>query len=423
MREQAANKIRGLVVLLALAAVFGSLTAVHFACAPPPQKPQISPERQKAIQDSLRRVWEFERNKWWSTGYENYKNKLYKRAIKPFWKVIKLDTTHIFKDLPYRYLADSYWQLGKPDSAEVVYKLGLKVFPKSQQLHRNLGYLYMGKEMIPEAIHEYEQAVTVDSGTVDDYKILGNLYVRNDELDKAIEAYQKVLEMNPNDQEVRKVLAELYKTTGRTEEAVAAMEEALKNDPNNTKLLYDLGKAYYQNQEWEKALEKFQKLSQLKPNDAGVLMYIGNTYEQLEQWRNAIKAYEKVLKLDPQNKRALVEIANCYKNLGQFARARSYVRRALKIDPNYGLAHLTLGEIYMSAADKCSEGRKITFDDKLIYKMAYNEFLKAKNDPEASNYAQRDIEYVTPLIPTKEDYFMHPDQKKATSDCYKWIYR
>ena len=38
-------------------------------------KETMTPERQKAIEDSLLKIREFEIAKFWSTGYEYYKNK------------------------------------------------------------------------------------------------------------------------------------------------------------------------------------------------------------------------------------------------------------------------------------------------------------------------------------------------------------
>ncbi|MDZ7373187.1 MAG: tetratricopeptide repeat protein [candidate division KSB1 bacterium] len=405
-------------------AILLAIGLAEYGCAPTAQQQSVvTPEQEKARLDSLRRVWEFERNKAWSTAYENYKNKLYDRSIKPFWDVIGLDTTRVFKDLPFRYLADCYFRLGMLDSAEVVYRLGLQVFPTSQPLHRNLGYLYMGREQIPEAIEHYEKAVTVDSGTVDDYRILGNLYVRNNQLHEAIRAYEKVLELDPSDETTRKALAQLYKSTGRTDEALNAMERALEADPQNARLLYDLGKAYYDRQDFEKALEKFLRLHQLNPDDVEAMMYVGDCYSELQQYPKAIQYFERVLQKDARNTRALCEIALAYKELGQFAKARTYANRALQIDPNFGMAYVARGEIYQAAADQCSSGRDIKFDDKLVYKLAYDEFQKAKQDPAWSDYAQRMINYLQQLIPTKEDYFFHPNEKEARLDCYSWIYR
>jgi tetratricopeptide (TPR) repeat protein len=82
--------------------------------------PKITPEQEAALraqeqakQDSIRR---FEAAKNWSLGHENYKNKEYDRVAKYFWKVIELDKEHRFKDV-YTFLAQTYFQLGKIDSA------------------------------------------------------------------------------------------------------------------------------------------------------------------------------------------------------------------------------------------------------------------------------------------------------------------
>ena len=69
--------------------------------------------------------------------------------------------------------------------------------------------------------------------------------------------------------------------------------------------------------------------------------------------------------------------------------------------------------------------------------MAHYEFLPSGNDlfidflrPELMKEAEHVIDlavnevgdYIQVDIPTTEDYFMHPDQKQANLDCYKWIY-
>ena len=62
---------------LVVTLLFVSVTAglVYFTgCAPTAQQQQttMSPEREKAIKDSLMRVYKYELAKQWSTGYEYY---------------------------------------------------------------------------------------------------------------------------------------------------------------------------------------------------------------------------------------------------------------------------------------------------------------------------------------------------------------
>jgi len=390
-----------------------------------PQQPQISPERQKAIQDSLRKIYEFELNKSWSLGFENYKNKMYKDALRHFWKVSELDTIKRFPTL-YRYLGDSYIKLDKPDSAEIVYRLGTERYPNDPFYHRSLGWLLTGKHQNEEAIQEYQKAIELDSvAHADDYRALGNLLVQEDRLDEAIQVYQKLIELEPDNPEAQSVLAQLLHSTGNEDAAIEAQEKALQTDPQNTKLMYSLGETYFKRGEFQKSIEKFQMYLKFKPDDTYALEYLGNSQQNLGQFTKAIATYEKILSLKPDNKKVICEMATCYKELKSYTKARSVVRKALKIDPNYGLAHIVLGEIYEATADDCINKRQkhiVNFDDKLVYELAYKEYAKAAQDIQFSDQAKRKMEYVKADIPTKEDRFMHPDQKKARLDCYKWIY-
>ena len=67
-------------------------------------------------------------------------------------------------------------------------------------------------------------------------------------------------------------------------------------------------------------------------------------------------------------------------SLGQFSTAIQSLKKALAIDPEYGLAYLTRGIVYETAAEQqvAKAGGKISFDDKLAYKIAYDDFARTK---------------------------------------------
>ena len=72
---------------------------VFWGCAPQQTAQKgMSAARKKAIEDSLRKVQQFEILKSWSSGYEYYKNKMYRNSIKPLLKVVKLDTLKRYKN-------------------------------------------------------------------------------------------------------------------------------------------------------------------------------------------------------------------------------------------------------------------------------------------------------------------------------------
>ncbi len=410
--------ILGFAIMLAVTLMTGCATTGG------QQQQALSPERQKAIKDSLRKIWDRKLNIAWSTGYEHTKNKLYREAIPYFWKVVKLDTVKRFPDL-YTFLGDCYIKLNKPDSAMIVYRMGTEKYPQKSHYHRSLAWLLAGKHQASEAIDEYKKAIAIDSTNVSDDKALGNLLVSENRTDEAIEVYRKILQMEPKNAEAQKVYAQLLGTTGDQEAVIEAQEKALAMDPKNTDLMYTLGETYFKMSEFQKSIEKFNLYLQLKPNDTFALEYLGNAKQNLEQYHEAIAIFEKIIAIKPDNKKILCSMATSYKDLNQLRKARSIANKALNIDRNYGLAYIVLGEIYEVAVDNCmnKRGAKSTsFDDKLVYKLAYDQYARAAKDIQFSDLATRKMNYLQPDIPTKEDYFMHQSQKKAKEACYQWIY-
>jgi hypothetical protein len=112
-----------------------------------------------------------------------------------------------------------------------------------------------------------------------------------------------------------------------------------------------------------------------------------------------------------------------YRFLNQFANSLSWANKALSVKRGYGLAYLVRGETIEASVPYCQNEKnknKLEFEDKLVYELAYNEFVKAKNDPVYISRANTKIKYVMPLIPTKEDRFMNQN-KTITSSCYDFV--
>lgn len=375
--------------------------------------------REKARQDSIRK---FEAMKNWSLGHENFKNKEYERVARYLWKVIELDKERIFKDV-YSELARTYFQLGKIDSAEAVYKLGVEVFPDNKHLHRSLAYIYENRGDADLAIEHYEKVVELDPESLDDWRRLGPLYAKQDRNEDAIRAYQKIIELDPNDSEARTILTALYRTSGDEQAAIDNMELALKNEPDNQQLLFELGRLYRASENWEKAIEKYRALLKLKPDDIIVREDLAAIYKKMENYRAAINEYSNILKIDSSNKKALAEIADSYLSLGDLRRARQYANRVLRLDRGYGQAYIIRGKIVERAVEQCQqdEGREINFDDKLMYQLAEKEYKKALDDIAVKQSALAHINSLEPVLPKQEDFFMHKGQTKPKSKCYQWL--
>jgi len=389
------------------------------------QKVELSPERQKAIQDSLNKAYTYQLDLNFSIGNEHRKNKNFKDAIKPFWKVIELDTINRFPDI-FTFLGNSYMKLDQPDSALVVFTLGTEKAPQKIHNHRMRAYLLAAKGEREESINEYFKTIELDPDKIEDYKSLGTLLIGENRLEEALETYEKIIELAPKDPDAQSTFSSLIaQTGGDITDIIAAKEDALTKNPEEARLMFELGELYFKQVEYSDAIVKFSMFLEKNPEDARALEYLGNSYQNSEQYRKAITTYEKVLKLQPENTKVICEMAASYRELKQLSKARSIVNSAIKINSQYGYAHIVKGSIYEAAADGCINKRDkkvVNIDDKLVYKLAYDEYQTAAKDIQFQDMAKNRMNYIKQDIPTPQDKFMYPNKTKAELPCYKWIY-
>ncbi len=364
----------------------------------------------------------FELMKNWSFGYENYKNKQFERAAKYFWIVTKLDSIDKFPKV-YRYLGDSYFKLENPDSAQIVFEIGSSKYPKDAHLHRMIGFLKSQREQTEEAITEYETVVGLEPDSKDDWKQLALLYAKADRDEDSISAYDKVLEFDPNDLEAKNNQSALYARTGDTSGLIAKKEEIRTADTTNSQVRYELGEIYYREQEYDKAISVFREFLALTPNDIGVMEYVAISLKSLDKLSESIAEYKKILSVQPDNKKVLAEISRNYKDINRFQNARTYANKALAVDRQYGLGWIALGEAYEASAEKCVSAKdgSVDFSDKLVYELARQQYRRGAQSDEFHEEAQRHIGYLQGALPTKEDVFMHRQEKRPKTDCFAWI--
>jgi tetratricopeptide (TPR) repeat protein len=395
-----------------------------FGCATTgPKSKELTPEQKKAIQDSLFQIHKNELSRLFSFGFEPYKHGDYEKAKRYFRLVAEKDTSGIYGRVLYQRLGDCYLRLNIPDSAEWAYKVGIVRQPDNPYFYTALGYIYRAGGRTEEAIETYETLVELVPDSASYHKYLGELYVRVEENAKAIEEYQKTVELNPRDQESQEVLSRLLSQAGEIDKVIETQKSLVESDPENMKYRMNLAQTYHRAGEFENAIEQLKIVTSKEAENILALELLGDSYKQTDKFNDAVTIYRQILAKNKNDKKNLCNLAMCYTSLGRYTTAMGEVAKAQRIDTNYGLVYLTRGMIYEASAEKCvsQNGGKITYDDKLVYKLAYDEFQRATRDLEWKNDADRRMAYLETLIPTREDEFMHSNQKTPRGECYQWI--
>ena len=397
-------------------------------CVTPAPK-EMTPEQLQAIQDSIMQVKKDSLNLLWSLGYEHYKQHNYAKA-KPYFRKIAFMDFMGLKDRRlekvYSYLGTCYMQQkpeADPDSAEWAHLRGIDQLPDYPYNYEILGYIYETRGDYQKAVDMY----TVLTGLVPDTSLywvkISDNEMALDNCDEALAAIRQAATIDPQNKDILQKMSERQKECGvDTDEIIKSLEQLVKQEPDNVTHQIDLARNYIEILEFQKAATHLEAAIALQPENLTALDMLGNSYQETGQYSKAVGIYQKILEFNPDDVGALCNMAVAYSSMGNYTSALSRVHKAQAIDPTYGWAFITKGMIYEAAADKCSNASgKLTFDDKLTYELAYNEYQKATNDIRTRSEARRRIGYVKPLIPTKADLFMHKNQVRPEGPCYEWI--
>ncbi|MEJ2052606.1 MAG: hypothetical protein P8X42_01685 [Calditrichaceae bacterium] len=367
-------------------------------------------------------------------GYEYYKNKSYKDALPYLWRVFITDSTKYARNA-IRYIARIYFDQGIVDSTLLSCYRGLEKFPNIITLHYYAGILQnkLGKsicaiphyeEMVKDNKQEYEENPN-DQEKIDAYvenlKTLAYLYYKTDD-ERAIDLQKKAVSLKPDDPELSNTLAQYSDYFYGKGAGTAAYRQAWLNDPDNIELARKYGEAAALSDTVRNALKPLNIVISKSPIKSDYETRAG-VYENLSDYGSAISDLKKALEFTPKDVDIMLRMAQDYKLAHNFGNAKYWVNRALNTRPGYGLAYITMGEIYETAVNYCLDqrGGKVDYDDKLVYELAWKEYEKAKRDPAFRGRANTKQKFVEPLKPSKEDEFMHQGAK-ISSSCYtSWI--
>jgi stress-induced-phosphoprotein 1 len=359
----------------------------------------------------------------YSFGSEYFKNKSYSSALPYLWKVFLNDTTTKYARNAIRKIADSYFNMQMADSTLIASYRGLALFPDQKRLHYYAGYIQENLGKFTCAIPDYEALVESDPDNEQYLEKLAFLYFKNKDI-RAIEIQRKLISLDPENSKYLETLP-IYTRglLGDGEELLNAYKKAYEADPDNIDNAYNYGKTALDQGEYLMALEPLSKIvEKLDTKNAKAFKARATCYEGLERFTSAINDYKQINDIEPQNAEIMCAIANVYRYKNEFTNGRYWINKALNTKPGFGLAYITMGEIYESAVTFCQKGRDRKYDDGLVYEMAYAQYGKALNDPAYKSMAKSRRNGLKPFLRTKEEIFMNQDRTTLKESCYtSWI--
>jgi tetratricopeptide (TPR) repeat protein len=167
--------------------------------------------------------------------------------------------------------------------------------------HFNLGFAYSEKEDIPNAIKEYNLAITQDPNLADAYGNLGAIYRQQGKYTEALQEFEKALSHGADTATTLYNQGMIYYSFGLVDKAEEYYKSSLAIRDYDYLPHYLLGTVYMDKGMWEQAITEFESAIQYGPEFAPSYYELGLIYYRLGKKDQAISALENFLKLTEEN--------------------------------------------------------------------------------------------------------------------------
>ena len=365
-------------------------------------------------------------------AYSYYQNQNWNSTIKNYKKMLGYGCGEEYAQDIYSYYGRAYQQLAKNDpvyydSALYVYLEGEKYLPNDIYIHKNIAYVYHVQGKIDLEIREYEKMIEIQPEDLELYRTYVKRCFSQERFEDMLWGIEKILEISPNDEQAINDRLMVYEKLGK--DITTVRREQWERNPDNVRFGMEYVESLTEQLEYDKAIEVYKKITMLDLRNKDVWDKLADLYKTLGRYKEAATTYEHINKnIDPKNLEVIDNITKMYQNLAEFPTAYEWAKKAIALE-NSSLAYKIRADVFYLGAEYYSSSRPTkNFEDKLVYKLAYDDYREAKKM--GDNSVQSRIDFLKEyLIPTREDWFMNKYDASGAErtvysprmDCYKWI--
>lgn len=249
----------------------------------------------------------------WDAGLDEDASDLLIEALNEINKAVELDPTSAEA---YAYQAEILFDLNNYGQADEAIENALLMNSSSVDAQRIAGYLMEFRGYRDEAIDYYQEAIRLHPKLAMLHQMLGRTYIGSGEIDLAIDSLEVASELDPGNPEYLYFLGYAYFTIGERELAADYFKQVLELDVDHSKSHCQLGLIYYQNRNWEGAVPELEMGveaygEQVTYRNAFCYYTLGLSYFYLGRCEDAYPLFDQVLEAIPDNAPAAEGIRLC----------------------------------------------------------------------------------------------------------------
>ena len=200
------------------------------------------------------------------------------------------------------------------------------------------------------AVASFQQAVRLDPKNDYAHNQLGVLYAKKEKFDLAFQEFSTVVSLESRNTFARLWLGILELRNGRLAEAFDQFTAISRLDPGNADAYYFMGAVYNFQHNPVVAIEFLKKARDADSDEADTHFRLGKAFHNLDMHHNALLEYHRTIEIKPNHTPAINEIGWIYYNQGEFEKAEAQWKKTLSINNRDQDAPLNLAKIYNDRA-------------------------------------------------------------------------
>ena len=352
----------------------------------------------------------------------NYQNRDWRGAINNYDQLLKCNCGKVDPENTFKYMAYSYQQLGLYDSAAYIFKQGLKYTPEDIDLLKMAGENSGRLKNYEDQIYYFDKILSFEENNLEILEMLSNVYRDREMYEDQVSILNIWLNYEPTSKNANAEKKAAFAALGKDESDVD--RERWESETSNIQYGLDYIRSLQDAGNIEKIIEVCKELLVYEKYNTTILRSLGDAYLNLYKEDEALNIYNTLAKVDPTNYDVAIDISKILVNKEKFSESLDWAEKAVSMSGQTGKSIYQRAEVYFAVAESCS-GDPLTFWDKVVYEVSWEDYKKASNKGYSQAKTRRDF-VGDNFITTVSDWHMISPEKWGNEvtpkgDCYSWI--
>lgn len=233
----------------------------------------------------------------------------------------------------FHRLADSYYNLGKPQKAINLSNRALSLEPESEAILNIKGRACCALGNYKEALQCFEKVLNLNPGSRSAWNNSAMAYLGLENFEQAIYCCDRRIQIAPDAWEAYHNKGVILDTTNRREEALHCFDRVLGINPRHVNSWASKGNVLQKLERYDEALACQREALSINPRDANALNNMVVIYLKLNRPDEALKWIDRLLEVDPRYPSYWLNKAIILLNMKQYDTAVETIEEGLTISP------------------------------------------------------------------------------------------